>query len=128
MGLAPLMLFTTTLLIVRNQRILHAWNARQEETQRRAAAGPAPENPQTAPQDPRRASPPGRPDPQPPRPRAPRPSPPARTAATTRREHALTQDKPRNQAPPQRPKTRHRTTGHGAGMSDPNVKMVPTET
>ena len=39
MGLAPLMLFTTTLLIVRNQRILAAWNARQEETQRRAAAG-----------------------------------------------------------------------------------------
>ena len=42
MGLAPLMLFTTTLLIVRNQRILAAWNARQEETQRRAAAGPPP--------------------------------------------------------------------------------------
>ena len=39
MGLAPLMLFTTTLLIVRNQRILAAWNTRQEETQRRAAAG-----------------------------------------------------------------------------------------
>ena len=39
MGLAPLMLFTTTLLIVRNQRILDAWNARQEENQRRAAAG-----------------------------------------------------------------------------------------
>jgi hypothetical protein len=39
MGLAPLMLFTTTLLIIRNQRILHAWNARQEENQRRAAAG-----------------------------------------------------------------------------------------
>jgi hypothetical protein len=39
MGPAPLMLFTTTLLIVRNQRILHAWNTRQEETQRRAAAG-----------------------------------------------------------------------------------------
>jgi hypothetical protein len=39
MGLAPLMLLTTTLLIVRNQRILHAWNARQEENQRRAAAG-----------------------------------------------------------------------------------------
>ncbi|HEX6521135.1 MAG TPA: hypothetical protein VF070_14180 [Streptosporangiaceae bacterium] len=38
-GLAPLMLFITTMLIVRNQRILHAWNARQEETQRRAAAG-----------------------------------------------------------------------------------------
>jgi hypothetical protein len=39
MGLAPLMLFTTTLLVVRNQRILHAWNTRQEENQRRAAAG-----------------------------------------------------------------------------------------
>ena len=39
MGLAPLMLFTATLLVVRNQRILRAWTARQEETQRRAAAG-----------------------------------------------------------------------------------------
>jgi hypothetical protein len=39
MGPAPLMLFTTTLLIVRNQRILAAWNTRQEENQRRAAAG-----------------------------------------------------------------------------------------
>ena len=39
MGLTPLMLFTATLLIVRNQRILHAWNTRQEDTQRRAAAG-----------------------------------------------------------------------------------------
>ena len=39
MGLAPLLLFTTALLIVRNQRILQAWNARQEETQRRAAKG-----------------------------------------------------------------------------------------
>ena len=39
MGLAPLMLFTATLLVVRNQRILAAWNTRQEENQRRAAAG-----------------------------------------------------------------------------------------
>ena len=39
MGLTPLMLFLTTLLVVRNQRILAAWNARQEQTQRRAAAG-----------------------------------------------------------------------------------------
>jgi hypothetical protein len=39
MGLAPLMLFTTTLLIVRNQRILTAWTARQEENERRAAQG-----------------------------------------------------------------------------------------
>jgi len=39
MGLAPLMLFTTTLLIVRNQRVLAAWNGRQEENARRAARG-----------------------------------------------------------------------------------------
>jgi hypothetical protein len=39
MGLAPLLLFTTTLLIARNQRILAAWNARQQETARRAAQG-----------------------------------------------------------------------------------------
>ena len=39
MGLAPLMLFTTTLLIARNQRILTAWNTRQEENERRAAKG-----------------------------------------------------------------------------------------
>jgi hypothetical protein len=39
MGLTPLMLFTTTLLIVRNQRILAAWTARQEDNARRAATG-----------------------------------------------------------------------------------------
>ena len=39
MGLAPLTLFTVTLLIVRNQRILTAWDARQAENTRRAAAG-----------------------------------------------------------------------------------------
>jgi hypothetical protein len=39
MGPAPLMLFTTTLLIVRNQRILAAWNTRQQENARRAAQG-----------------------------------------------------------------------------------------
>ena len=39
MGLAPLMLFTTALLVARNQRILTAWDARQQENARRAAAG-----------------------------------------------------------------------------------------
>jgi hypothetical protein len=39
MGLTPLMLLITTMLAARNQRILHAWNTRQEQTQRRAAAG-----------------------------------------------------------------------------------------
>jgi hypothetical protein len=39
MGLTPLMLCLTTLLVVRNQRIIAAWNARQEDNARRAAAG-----------------------------------------------------------------------------------------
>ena len=39
MALTPLMLFTTMLLIVRNQRILAAWDARQADNARRAAAG-----------------------------------------------------------------------------------------
>jgi len=39
MGLAPLMLFTTVLLAARNQRLLAAWHARQEENARRAARG-----------------------------------------------------------------------------------------
>jgi hypothetical protein len=38
-GLAPLMLAVTCLLVVRNQRILAAWNTRQEQDARRAAAG-----------------------------------------------------------------------------------------
>src|SRR6266702_2364609 len=45
MGLAPLMLFTTVLLVVRNQRIHAAWNARQQEHARRAAAGLPPKTP-----------------------------------------------------------------------------------
>ena len=53
MGLAPLMLFIATLLVVRNQRIL----ARLEHPAGRKPAPrrqrPAPENPQTPPQDPR---------------------------------------------------------------------------
>src|SRR5207247_2651466 len=55
MGLMPLMLFVTTLLVVRNQRTLAAWNARQEENARRAASGLPPQNPAPAPQDPRDA-------------------------------------------------------------------------
>jgi hypothetical protein len=39
MGLTPLMLWLTCLLAVRNQRILTAWDARQEDNARRAAAG-----------------------------------------------------------------------------------------
>jgi hypothetical protein len=39
MGLAPILLFTACLLVVRNQRILTAWNARQAGNTRRAATG-----------------------------------------------------------------------------------------
>ena len=39
MGLAPLALWLAALHAVRNQRILTAWNTRQAENQRRAAAG-----------------------------------------------------------------------------------------
>ena len=39
MGLAPLTLWLTCLLAVRNQRILDAWDARQDDNARRAAAG-----------------------------------------------------------------------------------------
>jgi hypothetical protein len=39
MGLAPPALWLAALHAVRNQRILDAWNTRQAENQRRAAAG-----------------------------------------------------------------------------------------
>ena len=39
MGLPPLMLFPPPRPIVRTQRTLQAWNARQQENGRRAAAG-----------------------------------------------------------------------------------------
>jgi hypothetical protein len=39
MGLTPLMLWPACLLVTRNQRILTAWDARQEDNARRAAAG-----------------------------------------------------------------------------------------
>ena len=39
MGLTPPMLAITCLLVVRNQRILAAWNTRQQENQRRAVKG-----------------------------------------------------------------------------------------
>ena len=39
MGLTPLTLWLACLLVVRNQRILTAWDARQQDDARRAAAG-----------------------------------------------------------------------------------------
>jgi hypothetical protein len=39
MGLAPLTLWIACLPTIRNQRILHAWDTRQQNNARRAAAG-----------------------------------------------------------------------------------------
>ena len=39
MGLAPLLFWLACLTVIRNQRILAAWNARQDANARRAAAG-----------------------------------------------------------------------------------------
>jgi hypothetical protein len=80
--LTPLMLFATTLLIVRNQRILRAWDARQEDSQHRAAKGLPPKTRK------RRRKTLADLAAGPPYPGA------ATTAAATRRKHAPTQDKP----------------------------------
>ena len=61
MGLAPLMLFTTMLLIIRNQRILAAWNTRQQDNP--AAPPRAPPKTRKRRRRPLSASPPDRPDP-----------------------------------------------------------------
>jgi hypothetical protein len=75
-GLTPLALWLACLLTVRNQRILTAWDTRQADTARRAAAGlpPAPASTAGAPRPP--AAPPGRHS-QTPRPR--RSAPPRRS-------------------------------------------------
>ena len=54
MGLAPLMLWLACLLVARNQRILTAWDARQDDNARRAAAGLPPRTHRPAPQNPHR--------------------------------------------------------------------------
>ena len=63
MGLTPLMLAITCLLVVRNQRILQAWDARQEENESRAANGLPPKTRRLRRTKHSRHSPPGRPDP-----------------------------------------------------------------
>ena len=131
MGLTPLMLFTTTLLIVRNQRILGRLErpaGRKPAPRRRRAP---PENPQTAPQDPRRARRRGRPsqrricdhDHARRRTRDHQPGQPQQQA----REHALTHgqtSRPDTRRAPEDPGSRNHGNQH-AGMSDPNVKIGP---
>jgi hypothetical protein len=62
-GLAPLMLFVATLLVVRNQRILHAWNTRQQENAGRAAKARPPKPGAGAARPSTQSPPPGHPDP-----------------------------------------------------------------
>ena len=126
MGLTPLMLFTVRLLAVRNQRILTAWDARQEDNASAAPPKGCPRKPAGAPQDARRAhirrtALTGR-----------TPEPPAPARTPRQREHAGT---PKNQArngkrappAPSEPPGPSRTTDP-PGMSDPNVKIGPHET
>jgi len=97
--LAPLTLFLTTLLVVRNQRILHAWTARQETT---SAAQPAGLPPKTRKR--RRKTLAGLAGRTALTAAAATTSPaPATTAAMSMRKRALTQNKPGNQAPPRHP-------------------------
>ena len=131
MGLAPLMLFTATLLIVRNQRILHAWNARQAENQRRAAAGLPPKTRKrrrkTLTRSPRhpaaltgnhRAS------------RDQRPSPPPRQPHADQAKACPAYDKPGHPGPAARPENPTPDHGQPTGhrMSEANVKIGLTET
>jgi len=127
MGLALLMLFTATLLVVRNQRILAAWNAWQEETQRRAAAGLPPKTRKR-----RRKTLAGLAAGEVPRPRQRHDHEPALVNSQDNRhnqaKHALTPAQTRHQAPAPAPRPQHQATScQEAGISDPNVKIGPTE-
>ena len=126
MGLTPLALWLAALHTIRNQRILRAWDARQAENTRRAAAGLPPRTANAAGKPPWPASP-RRPN----QARTPRHSPPL----TSTRQPAL-HAQPSQQPHPQ-PPTGHAGQGKqdqlrprspGPEMSDLNVNMVPTET
>ena len=108
---------------VRNQRILNAWNARQAENNRRAAAGLRPEQ--------------GNADGKPPSPASPPRHNQARTTAPQTAAHHTPPASPAHPAPqpPAHPIRSHTPAntkinpGHARPrMSDPNVNMVPTET
>jgi hypothetical protein len=123
MGLAPLMLFTVTLLVARNQRILAAWDARQEEDARRAARGLPPRTRRrrrkTLTTIAATAAP---------------PKPPATPPRNTRTSKTAGGSMPRAQPPARKAATRARNARGAAATaarrrtSDLNVKMVITET
>ena len=89
MGLAPLALWIACLLAVRNQRILTAFDARQDDNARRAAAWPPAPHPEGAadtPSPPRHPQPRGRPCPPAPAARLPlNTAPPARASIRSNR-------------------------------------------
>jgi Na+-transporting methylmalonyl-CoA/oxaloacetate decarboxylase gamma subunit len=123
MGLTPLMLWLACLLVTRNQRILTAWDTRQADNARRAAAQ---DPPQTS-QDPRQPR---------------RHHSAAITAAAVPHHRRHANDHPglwhgRQNLLPGPARTDQKTSPNPATagtrqpptrMSDPNVKMVPTET
>ena len=137
MGLTPLMLFTTTLLIVRNQRILTAWDARQDENARRAAAGLPPKTRRrrrkTSPRRRRHQAALTRPATRTHRQHHPHQHPGTATDTGSGSGSMPGNHRANTQKPPGRPQThttRQQPRPHQGGtrMSDPNVKMVPTET
>ena len=124
MGLTPLMLFTVMLLVVRNQRILQAWDTRQAENARRAAAGLPPRTRKrrrkTLTSWHRAAIARARPP-------SPARSPPRSSASMPANRRPGQKATSQAHHAPGTAGTRTTTTG-AARMSDPNVNMVPTKT
>ncbi len=125
-GLTPVTLWLACPLAARNQRILTAWDARQHDDARRAAAGLPAENTAPTPQDPRQpgnrsaaitAAPP-----------TSRPSPPLDHPDHGTEDTTSCQEQPRQpgnqpEPGPQPPNTPMRTK-----MSDQNVKITAGQT
>ena len=122
MGLAPLTLWLACLLAVRNQRILTAWNARQEDNARRAAAGLPPRTRRR-----RRKTlasltlPPRRHNPA-----HPAQTPPARQPRARRARPATPE--PGNPASQHTNRHQPNTDSHTGTMSDPAAKITKAQT
>ena len=122
MGLTPLMLCITTLLIVRNQRILAAWNTRQQENQRRAAKGLPPKPAAGA------ARPSPRSPPPPCRHRHPHPQRRHRQHHAPGTESKTGCPKPRAAASQSTERHQPSTDSHSSRMSDPAAKITKAQT
>ena len=131
MGLTPLTLWLTCLLAVRNQRILTAWDARQADNARRAAAGLRP-RPAAGAARPAPASPPPQRRHNQARPTATISGITGQTTPTTahRAQHPARTNRIRqtaSTAPSPRTASNPRRARH-AEMSDPNVKISAGQT